>query len=90
VRPKEAKGGFRLGCPSSSLCMSNRVAVSFALEQVTAEVRPPNHALERTAPVASRRVPPLNYVRWAASPNVGVRCVLLSSVEGPKRNAEAS
>jgi hypothetical protein len=27
----------------------------------------PNHSLERTAPVASRRVPPLNYVRSAAS-----------------------
>jgi hypothetical protein len=26
----------------------------------------PNHSLERTAPVASRRAPPLNYVRSAA------------------------
>jgi hypothetical protein len=56
--------GWRRG---RSVCARRRAAVVAlgrrGVGDPEARELSPNHSLERTAPVASRRVPPLNYVR---------------------------
>jgi hypothetical protein len=67
VAEGEAELGTATRGPSFMLGMGTRAVTLFALEHGSAEVRPPNHALKWTAPVASLGVRPLSYCRSAAS-----------------------